>query len=453
MEHIDIAVIGGGPAGLMAAIAAAVHLAAARQRSPSDAFPGIPGTSRIVVFEKGPRPGRKLLASGSGRCNLTHEGDIGSFLGHYGGGERPPGNPADDGSRPSGSAGRFLRTALYGFDNEALRFWMAQRGLPTVADERGKVFPVSGKAADVLAILLREAEAGGVEIRLSSVVDRVSRNSLPGSGSGFKLASGSSSWLARTVVLAAGGHSYPALGSGGDSWRLAAGLGHCIVDPGPALVPVYVSPFSYKACAGISLPGSSLAIRRSGRIVAKGFGDVLFTHGGLSGPGILDSSRWIRPGDEVVLPLGSFGSVEGADAALQAACAVNPGRQVRSLLGELMPKRLAEVLMGLAACSGETRAAQLTKTCRQRLATGLGGESFVVERLGSLEEAMASRGGIALDEVDGKTMMSRLIPGLFCAGEALDVDGDTGGYNLQAAFSTGWLAGLSVAEQLASALV
>jgi predicted flavoprotein YhiN len=159
------------------------------------------------------------------------------------------------------------------------------------------------------------------------------------------------------------------------------------------------------------------------------------------------------PGDEVVLPLGPFGSVDEADAALQAACTTTPGRQIRSLLGDLMPKRLAEVLMSLAACPGETRAAQLTRACRQRLASGLGGEIFLVDRLGSLDEAMASRGGVALDEVDARTMMSRLVPGFFCAGEALDVDGDTGGYNLQAAFSTGRLAGLSAAGFLASGLI
>jgi hypothetical protein len=477
MEQVDIAVIGGGPAGLMAAITAAGQLATARQeaentqeaadrqRSPSSAFVGPNGTGRIVLLEKGPRPGRKLLASGSGRCNLTHDGDIGAFLGHYGGGERPPGNPAGDGNRSPGSAGRFLRTALYDFDNEALRSWMALRGLATEADERGKVFPVSGKATDVLAVLLREAEAAGVAIHVSTGVDslslkKASRKPPPRGGEslarlpepecGFELASGTSSWLARAVVLAAGGHSYPSLGSTGDSWRLAAGLGHGIVDPGPALAPVYVSSYSCKTCAGISLPGSSMAIRRNGKIVAKGFGDVLFTHEGLSGPGVLDSSRWIRPGDEVVLPLGPFGSVDEADAALQAACAANPGRQVRSLLGDMMPKRLAEVLLGLAACPGETRAAQLTRISRQRLATGLGGEPFLVARLGTLEEAMASRGGVALDEVEPRTLMSRLVPGLFFAGEALDVDGDTGGFNLQAAFSTGRLSGMAAAEFLAS---
>jgi len=446
MEQVDIAVIGGGPAGLMAAITAAGHLAAAR----------------LAVFEKGPRPGRKLLASGSGRCNLTHAGPIAGFQGHYGGGEKPPGNPAEDGSRAPGSAGRFLRKALYDFDNEALRHWMAQRGLATEEDDRGKVFPVSGKASDVLAVLVREAEAAGVILRVSAGVDGLSRYTLSGDdmprGStwpedGFELAGGGGSWLARTVILAAGGHSYPALGSTGDSWRLAAGLGHCIADPGPALAPVYIKPFLYDSCAGISLPGSVLTIRREGRVVARGFGDVLFTHTGLSGPGVLDSSRWIRPGDEVLLPLGPFGSVDKADAALQAACTANPGRQLRSLLGELMPRRLAEVLMGQAACPGETRAAQLTRKSRQRLALGLGGEGFLVDRLGSLEEAMASRGGVALDDVEPRTLMSRLVPGLFFAGEALDLDGDTGGYNLQAAFSTGRLAGMAAAEFLASGLV
>lgn len=454
MDYIDIAVIGGGPAGLMAAIAAASHLATTG-RPPAVDRPLVPcdsgnpaRTSRVVIFEKGPRPGRKLLASGSGRCNLTHEGAVAAFPGHYGGGEKPPGYPSDDGSRSAGSAGRFLRKALYDFDNEALRLWMAQRGLATRADDNGKVFPVSGKAADVLSVLLREAEAAGVVIHVSTGVDSLSRPE-----DGFELTRGSASWLARAVVLAAGGHSYPALGSTGDSWRLAAGLGHGLVDPGPALAPVYVSSFKYKACAGISLPGSIMAIRRGGRVVAKGFGDVLFTHTGLSGPGVLDSSRWIQPGDEVVLPLGPYRSVEEADAALLAACAANPGRQVHSLVGELMPKRLAGILMDLASCPGETKAARLTKSCRQRMAIGLGGETFLVERLGTLDEAMASRGGIALDEVDARTMMSRLVPGFFCAGEALDVDGDTGGYNLQAAFSTGRLAGLSAAEYIASGLV
>ena len=296
MEYIDIAVIGGGPAGLMAAIAAAGQLAAAQPSSatghPLQASQSLPpgpsiktaGRPRIVVFEKGPRPGRKLLASGSGRCNLTHEGDIGSFLGHYGGGEKPPGNPADDGNRAPGSAGRFLRKALYDFDNKALRLWLAARGLATEADDNGKVFPVSGKATDVLAVMLREAGAAGVEIRVSTKVESVSlvkvpRTSsltaneslaiLPGSEDCLELNSETSSWLVRAAVLAAGGHSYPALGSTGDSWLLAAGLGHTIVDPGPALAPIYVKSFFYTTCAGISLPGSSVVIRRNGRVVAR----------------------------------------------------------------------------------------------------------------------------------------------------------------------------------------
>ena len=320
-------------------------IAAAGQPLPPGGSSNSARAGRIVVFEKGSRPGRKLLASGSGRCNLTHDGDVGAFLGHYGGGARPPGNPAEDGTRAPGSAGRFLRKALYDFDNEALRFWMSRRGLATESDDNGKVFPVSGKATDVLAVLLREAEAAGIVIRASTGVDSLSRKKVPQHnfshpGYGFELTSGSGSWLARAVVLAVGGHSYPALGSTGDSWRMAAGLGHSIIDPGPSLAPVYVSSFPYKTCAGISLPGSLLAIRRGGRVVAKGFGDVLFTHGGLSGPVVLDSSRWIRPGDELVLPLGPFRSVNEADTALQAACVANPGRQNRSLLGELMPKRL-----------------------------------------------------------------------------------------------------------------
>jgi predicted Rossmann fold flavoprotein len=432
METIDTAVIGGGPAGLMAALTAASRVGT----NPA-------GQESIVVFEKGPRPGRKLLASGSGRCNLTHEGTVADFLGRYGGGERPPGPVAADGSRSPGSAGRFLRKALYDFDNVALRTWLADRGLATEADANGKVFPGSGRAMDVLSLLVREVEAAGAVISVSNGVKQLARSD---DGTGFELTTVLGVRRARAVILAAGGHSYPALGSDGDSWRLAAGLGHTIIEPGPALAPVYVSPFPYAVCAGISLPGSSLVIRRSGRVVARGSGAVLFTHSGLSGPGILDSSRWMRQGDEVLLPLGPFTRADEANAALQALCTSKPARQLGSMLADFMPKRLAEVLLGLAACPGETRAAQLTKACRQRLAAGLAGEVFVVQRLGDLDEAMASRGGVSLEEVDPKTMMSRLVPGLYFAGEALDVDGDTGGYNLQAAFSSGRLAGLSAVE-------
>ena len=459
--------------GLMAALAAAEYLAAANE--PDRAVPQADGKpdgpikpGSVVVFEKGPRPGRKLLASGSGRCNLTHEGGIADFLGHYGGGQRPPGNPLENGNRSTGSAGRFLRKALYDFDNEALRLWLVQRGLATETDDNGKVFPVSGRATDVLTLLLREANARGIVIQVATGVERVARHklgrddlpqdrasqtTLSGSSDGFILTSGNSTWLAKTVILAAGGHSYPTLGSTGDSWRLAVGLGHSLVDPGPALAPAYISPYHYKSCAGISLPDSCLVIRRAGRQIAKSRGDILLTHSGLSGPGVLDGSRWMRPGDELILPLGHFNDIDQADIALQAACAANPGRQVRSLLGEMMPKRLAEVLLSLASCSPETRAAQLTRAGRLRLATGLGGEPFLVDSLGTLDEAMASRGGVSLEEVDSKSMMSRIVHGLFCAGETLDIDGDTGGYNLQAAFSTGKLAGRSAADYLASGFV
>ncbi len=424
----DVVVVGGGPAGLFAAVAAAERGA------------------RALVLEHMSNPGRKLLASGGGQCNLTHGGEIMDFLPHYGGGTRP------------GEAGRFLRPALYAFSNSDLVTWCTRRGVSLTEDPDGRVFPISRRAQDVLDLLLAEARQRRVELRTGVRVRslRVERSRFVV----LTAAEQKSVVEGLTLVLATGGRSYPSLGATGDGYRLAASLGHAVVSPRPALAPVVVkrnafSPFV--PCAGVSLPGAAVAVVRAGRPIAEESGDVLFTHRGLSGPAILNLSRHVFPGDVVLASLlpGS-GDIRSTEGRLAAEVAAHGKRTVANLLQGLgLAACLSRALLAAVGLGPGTKAAELPREARHALAVSLasganGGHPFPVGSLGGWNEAMVTAGGVPLGEVDPKTMASRILPGLFFAGEVLDVDGDTGGYNLQAAFSTGRLAGTSAAEKARS---
>lgn len=418
-------VVGGGPAGLFAALAAAE------------------AGARTLVLERTDRPGGKLLVAGSGRCNLTHGGEVASFLRHYGGGDRPT------------DGGRFLRPALYAFSNEDLAVWFARRGLPLEEEPDGRVFPSSRRAEDVLDLLLSVARKRKVELRTGVLVRSAKR------GGGGVIVSADDRpgpiLRGRTLVLATGGRSSPSLGTAGDGYRLAAALGHRIVPPRPALVPVVVENEAFAlfaACAGVSLSGTSVVVARGGRRIAEGSGDVLFTHRGLSGPAVLNLSRYVLPGDVIrVSLLPGLGGVARVEQCLAAEIAAHGKRTAANLLQGLgLAACLSRALVGAVALGPGTKAAELPREARRALASSLavggdGGHPFPVRSLGGWDEAMVTAGGVTLGEVDPKTMASRILPGLFFAGEVLDFDGDTGGYNLQAAFSTGQLAGRSAAER------
>jgi len=413
----DVIVVGGGPAGLMSALAAAGSGA------------------RAVVLERMPSPARKLLASGGGQGNLTHAGEIADFLPHYHGGERP------------GAAGRFLRPALYAFSNRDLAAFCARRGLPLVEDPDGRAFPRTRRAGDVLELLLAEARRLRVEVRTGVRV-----LGLRAERRGFTASSPGVSFSGRVAVLATGGRSYPSLGATGDGYLLAAAVGHRVVPPLPALAPVQVrraafGPFA--SCAGVALRGTEVALVRGGEVLARRRGDVLFTHRGLSGPAVLDLSRDAAPGDLLRVALApGLGDLASAEGLLEEEVARRGLRTVPNLLSGLgVPGCVARAAAAAVGVPLSTKAAELTRAARRDLAGSLVGHPFPVAAVGGWDVAMVTRGGVALDEVDPKTMESRLVPGLFFAGEVLDVDGDTGGYNLQAAFSTGRLAGLSAARR------
>ena len=404
MAEADVVVIGAGPAGLFCAIHAACD------------------GCRVIVLEKNPRPGAKLLLAGSGQCNITHDGEIREFATHYGG------------------HGKFVRPALMAFTNRDLVAFFRSRGLELIAEENGKVFPRSRKSADVLAILRAECRKRGVTIRCSEAVQAVSRTD----GS-FTTTTCTDQYRSDTLVITTGGASYPACGTTGDGYRFAAALGQPVTEIAPALAPLLIRPFPFAGLAGISFAQMRFSVWRYGKKLADRTGDLLFTHHGLSGPGILDASRAIRPGD--VIRLSFAGAMRRGEFARELAerAAGHSGWRVRTILAEYpIPERLARILLHLAGVPEDLTCAHLSAGMRSALVANCTEFPLTVAGLGDFSSAMVTRGGVALDEVDPKTMESKLVPGLFFAGEVLDIDGDTGGYNLQAAFSTGHCAALGI---------
>jgi predicted Rossmann fold flavoprotein len=406
-RNFDVVIIGAGPAGLFCAI----HAANAG--------------ARILVLEKNPEPGAKLLLAGSGQCNLTHDGDIRTFVLHY------------------GDHGKFVQPSLMSYPNRTLQDFFCKRGLALVTEENGKVFPATRRSADVLAILLAECEKHGAEIRCSEPATGITRD-----GDTFTVTTPSGTYRAGSVVITTGGASYPQCGTTGDGFRLAESLGQPVTEIGPALVPLLIRPFPFAGLAGISFAGMHFTVWRGGKKVADCIGDVLFTHLGLSGPGILDASRGILPGDIVRLSfVGTMRREEFATDLAQRA-AENPGWQIGTILAKYpIPERLNRKLLALSGIPDGLTCAHFSAEKRSALITNCTELPLVVTALGEFTIAMATRGGVALDGVNAKTMESKIVPGLFFAGEVLDIDGDTGGYNLQAAFSTGYLAAQGIRKR------
>lgn len=391
---VDVAVVGAGPAGLAAGIAAA---------SPAE---------RVVVLERNAVPGRKFLLSGSGQCNVTHGGAIDDFPGHYGDGKKS----------------LFVKPALLEFDHRRTIDFFEQRGEPLFEREDGKVFPTSLKSGNLLRILREEFERKGGMLQTETVVGQLKRTD-----SLFQMETERGPVFARRVVLATGGRSYPKTGSRGDGFRFAEQLGHRIVTPRKALAPIVVNRYSFAASAGTSFRDRPIALVRNGKRIRSGQGDVLLTHRGLSGPGILDLSRWIEPGDVVRLSL-------CRDVDLRRLL-VGKKTLKNALVPLGIPDRFLTQWLESLEIPPDRSASETTRQERRRLEEGIGGCPFTVERLGDWNEAMATAGGVALEEVDRRTMQSRIVPGLFFCGEVLDIDGDTGGYNIQFALSSGFLAG------------
>jgi predicted Rossmann fold flavoprotein len=407
-----VIVIGAGAAGIMAAAAAA------RQGA------------ETVLLEKKPRPLSKLAISGKGRCNVTTALPTEEQPLHY----------------PRG--GKFLYGALHRFSNQDLLALLSAGGCPTKIERGQRIFPCSDRAEDVARVLNDYARAAKVQLICDAPVDQVKRK-----GTGFIVTSGKRSWTGDALVIATGGLSYPGTGSTGDGYAWGEKWGHTLIPTRPGLVPLVVKEAWTHALSGVSLKNVSLSAWDGQRQIGAEFGEMLFTHYGVSGPIVLSLSRDIveclsqrRP---VTLRLDLKPALSEAvlDKRLQRDLDAAGRRQILSVLAGLAPRRLAAILLETSALAPEQPCARITREERLRLGQALKNLSFTVTKWRPIEEAIVTTGGISRQEISPQTMESRLVPNLYWAGEVIDVDGYTGGFNLQAAFSTGWVAGNAAGQE------
>lgn len=318
------------------------------------------------------------------------------------------------------------------FQNKDLVSFLSARGLRATTEPGGRIFPASRNAGDVLQILIKECARRGAEIKCVEAVLEVLRKERH-----FILQTKKDNFTAENVVIATGGITYPQTGSTGDGFTFAKSLGHRVTGLSPALTSVTIKDYPFSPLSGISFSESLIVLTRNGKKAAQITGDLLFTHTGLSGPAILDLSRHIRRGDTLMASFLPGLDKQKAEEIFIERISESGTRQVRKTLQAFnLPERFVKKFLDMAGIDQELTGAHLSRESRSALLSLLTGYPFVVSRLGGLDEAMVTRGGVALEEINPKTMESKLLPGLFFIGEVLDIDGDTGGYNLQAAFST-----------------
>jgi predicted Rossmann fold flavoprotein len=440
----DVAVVGAGAAGLVAAARAAECGA------------------RVILLEKNRRAGVKILISGGTRCNLTNARGL-RRLDVVSGPVDPAYDPAQcRGIRAIqqafGPNGAFLAPSIRRLDVDATVRMFEDEGVATKVEGNGKIFPVSDRATEVLEALLRRLERSGVSLRCLSPVRVIDpMEELPGGAPGFLLRLPESTLSARRVIVTVGGRSYPGCGTTGDGYEIARRFGHTIVETRPALVPLRVGVDWVSDLKGISLADVFATVRSAnGGVLQQRREAILFAHFGLSGPAILDVSRVVARSDDperlsLELDWIPEASHDELDRALQTAC--RQGRRpVISLLPDALPRRLAECVAREAAIPADRMGPDLSRDERRRLVAAMKAMALPIRGTLGFEKAEVTSGGIALGEVDPKTLESRLVPSLHFAGEVLDLDGLIGGYNFQAAWSTGWLAGETAAEQVLSEL-
>ena len=415
-----IIVVGGGAAGLMAAGSAAS------------------AGARVLLLEKMKQPGRKLAITGKGRCNLTNSADIIDFIVHF------------------GNNGRFLRQAFHRFFNHDLIDFFADNGLKTVTERGGRVFPANGKAPEVVKALRHWLNKSGATIRLSSPVEDllIKDDRIVGVVTTGEEFSGTA------VILATGGASYPLTGSTGDGYRLALSVGHHIIPTRPALVPLICASTSGKLAlgklAGLTLRNVAVRLLINNKKVKEVFGELLFTENGISGPSVLTLSGTavdaLKNQDKVCFSLDLKPALDEKklEARLLRDFQTRGKESLDSLLRGLLPKEMVAYCLELNEINPQRQGHQVTAGERKRLRGWLKDFRLPITGHHPLAEAIITAGGIDTREIDPKTMASRHIKNLFFAGEILDIQADTGGYNLQAAFSTGHLAGKAAAQAISN---
>jgi predicted Rossmann fold flavoprotein len=408
LPHFEVIVIGAGAAGLVAATRAAEC------------------GRRTLLVEKNRKPGVKILMSGGTRCNITHATDRRGIVAAF------------------GKQGPFLHSALAALGPDELLEMFHGEGVATKVEPGGKVFPVSDRALDVLRALERRLARSGAQLVLDEAVVGIDPD-----GAGFHVRTNRRSLSADKVIVTAGGQSYPGCGTTGDGYAWAKALGHTIVPPRPALVPL-LSPAAWvHELRGVTVADVAVAIAEpNAKPAARRRGSFLFTHFGLSGPVVMDLSRVIterQPGTSWQATCDFQPTIQDEEltARLVAEASTAGKKAVVTIVAEWTPRRLVEALMKLAGIPLERRVAELSRAERTALVQGLKRTAIPIAGSLGFKKAEVTAGGVSLDEVDSRTMQSKQTPNLYLAGEILDLDGPIGGYNFQAAFSTGWLAGQS----------
>lgn len=411
---MKVIVIGAGAAGLMAAGQAAA------------------AGAQVTVLEKNERPGKKLLITGKGRCNLTNMETMPDFINYI------PGN------------GQFLYSVLAKFSNYDLVGFINDLGVATKVERGDRVFPVSDKAADVVNALVEFCRRQGAEFVFSAGVAEIIAKA--GRVAQVRLTDGRY-YEADAVILATGGASYPGTGSTGDGYAMAEKLGHTIIPLKPALVPLETSEEWVQELQGLSLKNVEVSVFDGSKKLISEFGEMLFTHFGISGPIVLTISRTavlaLEQGRALAVRINLKPALdsEQLDARIQRDFSKFVNKQFRNSLGELLPKSLIPVMIRLSGIAPDKPVHQVSREDRKRLVDLILGLPLTISRPRPLKEAIVTAGGICVKEVNPKTMESKLVKGLFVAGEILDIDAYTGGFNLQAAFSMGYAAGTGVMKQ------
>lgn len=394
--HYNTIVIGAGPAGLFTAQALGKN------------------KKSVLVLERNKRAGRKLLISGAGQCNFTHAGPIEDFLKCY------------------HDQSKFIKKALFSFDNKKTMKFFEDAGVPYQIFPNQKVFPKSMKSEDILNALLKACQRGNVEIIYNELVTQIT--TYDGIFT-VETASGER-YFSDHVVISTGGKSYAQLGSDGKGYELASQLGHTIVNPRPALTDVRFHSNPYREISGVSVPEIELTIWRDDKKVQAYVGDLLFTHRGISGPVIINSSRWMTEGDLLTANFLYPRSYEEIRKLFSETLADRGKEEIITFLKQFkLPKNLIQLLCQQVDVDEHMPCSQISKKMRESIVTMLTRCPFKVDALGGFHIAMVTTGGIHLKEVNPTTMESRKQKGLYFVGEVLDIDGITGGYNIQAAFS------------------
>lgn len=411
MIMYDIAVIGAGPAGMMAAIKA-----------------GQAG-KKVVLLEKNDLLGKKILITGKGRCNITNSAKLDLIMEKF------------------GKTGQFLRTAFSSFSNEDLMEFFRSKGLELKTERQGRVFPSTDSARSVTAILAEYLAENKVEIKYKTVIKEIKKE-----GGYFILSGTTAQYKAKKVILATGGASYRDTGSSGEGFQFAKSLGHTIIPLRPGLVPLRAKEEWVKELQGMTLKNVKITFIAGKKKIGSEVGEVLLTHFGISGPLVLDLSNTIvalleeHKEIKVFIDLKPGIKSEEMENKLLREFREQGGKEIKNMLSGMLPLRLVPVVIKLSGVSANKKVNQIGRDERRSIAAALKALPLTITGSLPIEEAMVTCGGVSTREIDPRTMGSRIVEGLYFAGEIIEGGAPSGGYNLQQAFSTGCLAGESASN-------